>query len=109
MSLAELALVLQSLRELHEGTAQRYERVRGGEEAASMGVAFAMQGHKVSSSKLALEVVERALSIAGADAYHDGPDGLGRHLRDAYGAVLMVGNDRVLADNARLLLVQKTL
>jgi acyl-CoA dehydrogenase len=107
--LAELVLVLQSLTEVLEGVTRRYEHVRGTDEAVSARVILAMQALKVSSSKLALEVVERAVAIAGAEGYHDGSGGLGRHLRDAHGAVLMVGNDRVLADSARILLTQKRL
>jgi acyl-CoA dehydrogenase len=37
----------------------------------------------------------------------DSPYSLGRHLRDAYGAMLMINNDRITAANASMLLVSK--
>ena len=38
---------------------------------------------------------------------NDSPYSLGRLLRDAYGAALMVNNDRILKLNATMLLVHK--
>jgi acyl-CoA dehydrogenase len=35
------------------------------------------------------------------------PYSLGRHLRDAHSAQLMISNDRILSNSANLLLVQK--
>jgi acyl-CoA dehydrogenase len=52
--------------------------------------------------------VNQALLICGVVGYkNDSPFALGRHLRDAHSAALMVGNDRILATNASLLLVLK--
>ena len=43
--------------------------------------------------------------VAGLSAYrNDTPYSLGRHLRDAYSAALMVNNDRILANTAQLVL-----
>jgi len=38
---------------------------------------------------------------------NDSPYSLGRLLRDAQGAALMVNNDRIIANNAQLLLVHR--
>jgi acyl-CoA dehydrogenase len=37
----------------------------------------------------------------------DSPYSLGRHLRDAHSAALMISNERVLSANAAMLLVHK--
>lgn len=54
------------------------------------------------------QIVLKALSICGILAYkNDSPYSMSRHLRDSLSAPLMVGNDRILATNANLLLVLK--
>jgi acyl-CoA dehydrogenase len=67
-----------------------------------------MNNLKVSSSEMVAEIVQRALSICGIMAYkNDTPFSLGRHLRDALSAALMIGNDRILSKSASMLLVYK--
>jgi acyl-CoA dehydrogenase len=67
-----------------------------------------MNNLKVSASQLVVDIVHRALLICGIQGYkNDSPFSLGRHLRDAHSAALMIGNDRILATNASLLLVLK--
>ena len=52
-----------------------------------------------------VDVVGRALLICGIAGYrNDSKFSLCRHLRDAYGAALMVNNDRILKLNATMLL-----
>ena len=46
--------------------------------------------------------------ICGLASYRlDTPYSLGRHLRDAMGASLMVNNDRIMGNNAQMLLVHR--
>ena len=67
-----------------------------------------MNNVKVSSSNLLVDIVGRAMVITGIAAYReDSPYSLGRLLRDAWGAPLMVNNDRILGNSAQLLLVSK--
>ena len=50
----------------------------------------------------------RALLICGIAGYrNDSNYSLSRHLRDAYGAALMVNNDRITKLNATMLMVHK--
>ena len=57
---------------------------------------------------MAPEIVAGALSVCGISGYrNDSPFAVGRHLRDAHGASLMVSNDRILAANAAMLLLHK--
>jgi len=77
-------------------------------ELASMGFALRMNSLKVSSSTVVVEIVAKALSVCGFAGYQEGtPFSLGRHLRDAHGAALMVNNDRLLGANAQMLLIHK--
>ena len=79
-----------------------------GEALAGLGFAIRMNNLKVAASRLAPEIVVRALGVCGIGGYrNDSPYAVGRHLRDAHGAALMISNDRVLAANAAMLLVQK--
>ena len=63
---------------------------------------------KLSSSQQLVDIVGRAMLICGISGYrNDSKFSIARHLRDAYGAALMVNNDRILKLNATMLLVHK--
>ena len=75
---------------------------------SSVGFALRMNNLKVSASRMAPEIVARALGVCGIAGYrNDSPYAVGRHLRDAHGAALMIHNHRVYAANAAMLLVHK--
>jgi acyl-CoA dehydrogenase len=75
---------------------------------SSMAFALRLNNLKVSSSQLVVQIVQQALLICGIAGYrNDSTFSLGRHLRDACSAALMVGNDRICAANASMLLVLK--
>jgi acyl-CoA dehydrogenase len=76
--------------------------------APSIGSTTSANALKVSASTLVVEVVSQALNVCGMAGYReDSPFSMGRILRDAYGAALMINNDRLLDNNARLLLIDK--
>lgn len=76
--------------------------------AESMGFAARMNSLKVTMSEAVVDVVGTAMSVCGIAAYrNDTPYSLGRQLRDAHSAALMVHNDRILGHNASLLSVMK--
>jgi acyl-CoA dehydrogenase len=98
---------------LHE-VARGYDALVGAEGQSlvdgldSVGFAIGINNLKVSSSELVVDIVGRALAICGMAGYRtDGSFSLGRHLRDAHSAGLMINNERILANNASLLLVHK--
>jgi acyl-CoA dehydrogenase len=63
---------------------------------------------KISSSQRVVDIVGRAMLICGISGYrNDTKYSLSRHLRDAYGAALMVNNDRIMKLNAGMLMVHK--
>jgi acyl-CoA dehydrogenase len=107
--LAELMTIFQQMEALVRGAVANFEAVYDDVEAlAGMGFAIAMNGLKVSASTLVVDIVGRALVICGISGYReDSPYSLGRLLRDAHGAAVMVNNDRIIANNAQMLLVHK--
>lgn len=78
------------------------------EKLMSMAFAIAMNNVKICSSESIIEIINHAMLICGIMGYKNGtPYSLGRHLRDAHSAQLMISNDRILSNSANLLLVQK--
>ena len=107
--LAELVGIHDQFRSLVRMRSAEYEAAMAEPETlTTMGFALGMGALKVSASTLVVDIVGRAMSICGMAGYkEDSPFSLGRRLRDAYGAALMVNNDRILGANAQMLLVHK--
>ena len=105
----ELVASLQEFSELVHGTARRYHEIENNESALNtMGFAISMNSLKLSSSSYVVDIVSRAMSVIGISAYReDSPYSMGRLLRDAHGAPLMINNDRIAGHNAQMLLVHK--
>ena len=105
--LAELVVAYQQMDGLVRSAARRLDETPPGHEP-SLSEAISFNALKVSASTLVVDIVERALRICGMAGYSQrSPYSLGRHLRDAHGAALMVNNDRILADNAQMLLISR--
>ncbi len=96
--------VLESAREVAE-----LHAVAGADEVmATVGWALRLNHVKIAASTLVAQIVTDALHICGIAGYRqDTPYSLGRHLRDAHSAALMIGNDRIHATNAAFLCVHK--
>jgi acyl-CoA dehydrogenase len=93
---------------VHAGLADFETHQDDPETLAGLGFAIRMNNLKTSASRMAPEIVARALGVCGINGYRcDSPYAVGRHLRDAHGAALMISNDRVLSANAAMLLVHK--
>jgi acyl-CoA dehydrogenase len=109
LRLAELVAELQRMEELVRGAARYYdENCHDADGLERMGFAIAMNSLKVSSSTLVVDIVNRAMTICGMAGYReDSPFSLGRTLRDAHGAAVMVNNDRINSSTAQMLLVYK--
>lgn len=111
--LAEASALLQSMRaHVHEAL-DEYESLlnqpdRGASELTGMRYAVRINNLKLSCSKMLFEVVHQAFAICGIQGFrNDSKFSLGRHLRDALAAGVMIGNDRIAGTNAALLLVLK--
>lgn len=109
--LAELSVLIGAFRSQVGAALALFVATQDDPEAlGSLSFAITMNNLKVSAATSVIEVVAKALTICGISGYRqDSEFSLGLHLRDAYGAGLMVNTDRVLANNAQLLLVSKDL
>jgi acyl-CoA dehydrogenase len=104
--LAEASSLLQLMRSNVVGSLRQYEAALVSEdEIASAAFAVAMNNLKTGSAQMAVQVINQCLLICGLAGYrNDTPYSLGRHLRDAHSAALMVSNDRILANTGNLLM-----
>jgi len=109
LRLAEVTATLQQLGDTVRTAVTRFEAAASdGDRLASVGFGVGMNGLKVTASTLVVDIVRECMLICGLASYRlDSPYSLGRHLRDAMGAALMVNNDRILANNAQMLLVHR--
>ena len=107
--LAETVAELGTMRATVHGGLLDFEQHQDDPDAlAGLGFAIRMNSLKTSASRLAPEIVARALGVCGVSGYrNDSPYAVGRHLRDAHGAALMISNDRIFSANAAMLLVHK--
>jgi acyl-CoA dehydrogenase len=109
LRLAETYNTLQMMRStVHDGTREYETKMNDPEALSSLGFAIRMNNLKTAASQLVVRVVGEALSVCGILGYKsDTKFSVGRHLRDAHSAALMIANDRILSANASLLLVHK--
>ncbi len=97
------ALVSQGLRNFVAADASA-ERA----ELTTLASALAFNTLKIGSSEMTEQVCRDALLVCGIQGYkNDTPFSVGRHLRDALSAGLMIANERMHETNAQLLLVAK--
>ncbi|WP_431727366.1 acyl-CoA dehydrogenase family protein [Verrucosispora sp. TAA-831] len=102
--LAGLSAAQQQLRELVYAAARRLDERDGVAPPTPDDTVF-MNNLKVSASALCVDVVSGALVVIGMAGYREeGEYAMGRMLRDAYGGLVMVNNDRVLNGTAQFLL-----
>jgi len=109
--LGEVDTILQQMKNDIRVAAEDYhEMLLAGDANAFTNFGFGIRTNnlKVGSSQLIVDIVGRAMLICGISSYrNDSQYSLSRHLRDAYGAALMVNNDRILLHNSTLLLMHK--
>ena len=107
LRLAEVTVVHQQFVDMVQSSLSRYAAADSdADRLASIGFGVGMNALKVSASTLVVDIVRECMLICGLAAYRlDTPFSLGRHLRDSIGAALMVNNDRIMANNAQMLLV----
>jgi acyl-CoA dehydrogenase len=107
--LAELSVMMQTMRSTVFSAAADFDAL--GDNRAplqTMGWALRLNNVKISASEIAPQIVHKALHVTGIMGYkNDSPFSVARHYRDVLSAALMVGNDRILAKNAAMLLVHK--
>lgn len=109
LRLAEASTKLQHMRSSILEGLRRFASARDNEDDLdSMSFAVAMNNVKTGSSQLALEVINHALLITGIAGYkNDTPFSVGRHMRDALSAQVMISNDRIYTNMSSLLLAHR--
>lgn len=111
LRLAEVDEVLFEMRSgLYETMAEYEELLARGEADAfsNFGFGIRVNNVKITCSELVVDIVGRALVIVGISGYkNDSSSSLCRHLRDAYGAALMVNNDRIRGHNSTMQVVYR--
>ena len=109
LRLAEASNLLQLVKSNTIAGLKEYETAKADpDRLSSMGFAVAMNNVKIASSETILTIINQAMLICGIMGYKNGtPYSLGRHLRDAHSAQLMISNDRILGNTSNLLLVHK--
>jgi len=109
--IALLDAKLQSMRAEHESVARDYAAlVESGTIIDSMNVAFGLRQNnlKLDASRLVKEIVMDGMEACGIAAYRqNSPFSLGRHMRDALSASVMISNDRILEYNATMQLIHR--
>jgi acyl-CoA dehydrogenase len=109
LRVAELVSQHHALRgAIREGLHAYGERYDDPDALAGLGFQIRMNNLKTATAEQVVPIVVKAMSVCGISAYrNDTPYSLGRHLRDAHGAAVMILNDRIYATNAALLIVSK--
>jgi acyl-CoA dehydrogenase len=109
--LAELDTVLFSMRGgVHNSVREYHELLNNPDPEAFASFSFPsrINNLKITSSQLMVDIVGQALLICGISGYrNDSKFSLGRHLRDAHGAALMVSNERILGQSSTMQLLLK--
>jgi acyl-CoA dehydrogenase len=103
---------LEVMRASVHTAAAEYDRFNSNSDGAhalsSMSYAMRVNGLKLTSAQLVARICLLSLEVCGLAGYmNDSEFSIGRLLRDALAAPLMIGNDRLTATNANLLLVCK--
>ena len=109
LRVAEAANLLQQIKGNVVSGFKQFEKAKGNPDALNaMSFAVAMNNIKVGTSQSILTVINHCMLICGIMGYKNGtPYSLGRHLRDAHSAQLMISNDRILGNTSNMLLVNK--
>jgi acyl-CoA dehydrogenase len=110
LRLAQLSQHMTGFRALLQAATKEYVSLTetGRATLSTVGYAVRINNLKIAASEAAVEACQNALRICGFQGYQNsGPYSVGRHLRDAHSAALMIANDRLLATNAALLLVYR--
>jgi acyl-CoA dehydrogenase len=107
--LVQGSALLDSLKSTLADGLARYESAAATEDGlSSVGFAIAMNNVKINASEMTNAVIQHALMICGIMGYkNDTPFSIGRHLRDALSAPLMISNDRIIANSANLMLAHR--
>lgn len=109
LRLAEASSLLQQVKGNVVAGLRQFEGAKDDtDKLSAMSFAVAMNNVKIGTSQTILTIINHCMLICGIMGYKNGtPFSLGRHLRDAHSAQLMISNDRILGNTSTMLLVHK--
>jgi acyl-CoA dehydrogenase len=111
LRLSELSIRMAEFRGLVQAAVKEHCAIEesGTRSALStVGHSIRLNNLKIAASEAAVEICQGALRVCGLAGYKNtGPFSIGRQLRDAHSAALMIANDRLHATNAALLTVHR--
>lgn len=109
LRLAEASNLLQLAKANIVAGLRQFEASKNDPDAlSSMSFSVEMNNVKIGTSQTILTIINHCMLICGIAGYKNGtPFSLGRHLRDAHSAQLMISNDRILGNTSTMLLVNK--
>ena len=94
--------------EVHSGLGAYLADWDDRERLGTLGVVLRFNNLKIAASEQAPRICQEAMGVCGIVGFkNDSPYSIGRQLRDAMSAVLMVANERLHKTNASLLLIAK--
>lgn len=107
--LAELLTDLQVMRGSIIGAIDRLERARRDPaQLETVGFLIDMNTLKISASQAVVSILSRAMLVCGIHGYRNNtPYSLSRLMRDAQSAPIMINSDRILANTANLVLMNR--
>jgi acyl-CoA dehydrogenase len=109
--LSDMSVQMAEIRALIRSAAKEYMDLADEEGRLTLstaGYALRINQLKIAVSEAVVEICQDALRVCGFLGYKNGnPYSIGRHLRDAHSAALMIANDRLRATNATFLLVHR--
>lgn len=109
LRVAEAANMLQMMRSNTIAGLSRYARAHDSEDdLGSVGFIVSMNNIKIGASRMAVDIINHALLITGIHGYrNNSPYSVGRHMRDALSAPIMISNDRIFGNVSNLLLMHR--
>lgn len=107
--LAALVSRLHGMRGLvHDAVRDYADRMDHPDALGTMAYAIRINNLKLEASEALVDIAQLAMRVTGIAGYRlDTPVSMGRALRDAFGALVMISNDRILAANATLLMASR--
>jgi len=107
--LAEITAAVQAMKGAILGGIDRLEQAQADPpQLETVGFLADMNTLKVNTSQAVVDILNRCMLVCGLPGYrNDTSNSLGRLLRDAHSAPLMISNDRILTNTANLSLMHK--
>ncbi|MEO8561368.1 MAG: acyl-CoA dehydrogenase family protein [bacterium] len=107
--LAQLVSRLHAMRGMVRDAVRDYaSRMDDPDALGTMAYAIRINNLKLEASEALVDIVQLAMRVTGIAGYRlDTAVTLGRALRDSFGAIVMISNDRILAANATLLMASR--